>query len=192
MGDPLPLSRLIRQRRSIRAYADRPVEESKLSAIIEAARLAPSACNAQGWRFVVVDRKELIAEIVGKGMGAPVANAWAGQAPIIIAGCFHKNIITHRLAAGIKKIDYSLLDMGIAGEHMVLQAEELGLGTCWIGWFKARTVRKILEIPRNVNVVFLLSVGYPADGQSRERKRLSVPEIAFRNRYGSSFNSIVE
>lgn len=99
----------------------------------------------------------------------------------------HLNFITHRLGAAIKGIEYWLLDMGIAVEHLVLRATELGLGTCWIGWFNERWIRKILEIPRNIKIVALVTLGYPAeDLKLKEQQRLSLEEILFFDKYGKS------
>jgi len=179
---------IIKTRRSIRQYSDRPVEDEKIKQIVEAARLAPSSSNSQCWRFIVVKDKNIKKQIVEKGLGGMIIpNEWAKTAPVIIVACAHLNFITHRLGAAIKGIEYWLLDMGIAVEHLVLRATELGLGTCWIGWFNERWIRKILKIPRNIRIVALVTLGYPAeDLKLKEQQRLSLKEILFFNKYGKS------
>jgi nitroreductase len=175
---------LVRQRYSCRAYSSVPVAREKLELIIEAARLAPSACNFQGWRFVVADDPQVRDELARKGMGGVVPNVWAAAAPVIIAGCFAKKILsTNWLGSKLKGIDYGQLDMGIAGEHIALMAAALGLGTCWIGWFNQKAVKKILGVPRAVEVVFLMTLGYPAEASQREKARKSRDEIFTYNRY---------
>ena len=81
----------------------------------------------------------------------------------------------------IQGIHYYFIDIGIAGEHLILQAHELGLGTCWIGWFNPRRVRKFLKIPRNYKIVSLISVGYPAEEKSEVTNRLPLEKIAWFN-----------
>jgi nitroreductase len=161
------------------------VEREKVELMIEAARLAPSACNLQGWRFVVADTPEVRNKLVQKGLGGIVPNAWAVTAPVIIVGCYEKDLLTHRLGASIKGIDYAQVDMGIAGEHLALMAAALGLGTCWIGWFDQKAVKKALAIPRSVDVVFLMTVGYPAEGPVPEKNRKARENIMSYGRYRS-------
>jgi len=179
---------IIRARRSIRHYSDSPVEEEKIKKIIEAARLAPSSSNSQCWRFIVVKDKHVKEQLVEKGLsGKIVPGQWAKTAPVIIVACAQLSFMTHRLGAAVKNIEYRLLDMGIAVEHLVLRATELGLGTCWIGWFNERWIRKILKIPRSIKIVALVTLGYPVeDLKLKEKKRLSLEEILFFDKYGKS------
>ncbi|MDI6839849.1 MAG: nitroreductase family protein [bacterium] len=179
---------IIKKRRSVRSYLDKPVEDDKIEQIIEAARLAPSACNSQCWRFVVVKDKDIKDQITKNALGGiVVSNAWAKTAPIIIVACADLSFITHRVGAGIKGIEYHLLDMGIAVEHLVLMATELGLGTCWIGWFNERAVRNILKIPRGTKVVALITLGYPEEElKEHEKERLGIEKILYWDKYGNS------
>lgn len=181
---------LIKKRRSVRNYLDKPVEDEKIEKIIEAARLAPSACNTQCWRFVIVKDKDIREQVIEKGLGGIVVpNRWAKTAPVIIVACADLNFMTHKVGAGVKGINYYLLDMGIAVEHLVLMAAELGLGTCWIGWFNERQVRNIVKIPRTIKIVALITLGYPKDGlEEHEKKRLDVKDILYWNKYGNHKN----
>ncbi len=155
------LDQLIDQRRSVRAYKDIPVEREKLTMILEAARKAPSACNAQPWRIAAVTQSELRAEILKKGMGAVVPNRWAGTAAVIIVVCSERSLLTHHLAERVQGVQYHLIDIGIAMEHMALKAAELDLGTCYIGWFNEKPIKKILSLPSSWKVECLLTLGYP-------------------------------
>jgi nitroreductase len=177
----------IGSRYSVRGYHDRPVGREKILEIVEAARLAPSTSNVQPWRFIVVEDPTLRDAVVEKGMGIVVPNRWAKEAPVIIVICAHLDWIVHRLGARAAGLQYYLLDIGIAGEHMALAATEMGLGTCWIGWFRAEAIKKILNIPRGWKVVALLTLGYPKEGGVQTpRNRLGLDEILFFNRLGGS------
>jgi len=175
----------IARRYSVRDYQDKAVEREKILQIVEAARLAPSTSNVQPWRFIVVEDPRLRDVLVEKGMGMAIPNRWAKEAPVIIVICAHLDWIVHRLGARVADLQYYLLDIGIAGEHMVLAATELGLGTCWIGWFRAKAIRKILNIPRGWKVVALLTLGYPREEDAAKvRTRLGFDDILFFNRLG--------
>ena len=101
---------------------------------------------------------------------------WLQQAPVIVIICAAENIVTHKLAPLLSKVRYPLIDIGIAGEHFVLAAEAQGLGTCWIGWFREKKVRKIAGIPRGLKILSLLSLGYP-DGKPEQPDKLSVEQL---------------
>jgi nitroreductase len=158
------------------------VDKEIISAIIDAGRVSPSACNAQPGRFVAVTEKELINEIVKDGLGGAVPNKWAASAPVIIVGCAQLNILTHRIGEAVKGIQYHQIDLGISMEHMVLKATEMGLGTCWIGWFKERKIKKILNIPKGWRVIALLTLGYPQEESTGQTPRLGLEEILYFNR----------
>ena len=173
---------IIKKRRSVREYIDKPVEVEKIRDIIEAVKFAPSSCNSQCWRFVVTNG-EVKEQITKQGIGGIiVANRWAKTAPVIIVAGADLSLVTHRIGAKIKDIDWYLLDMGIAIEHLVLRATELGLGTCWIGWFNEPAIRKILKIPRSIKIVALLALGYPKEELEEHKKvRLDINKILYWN-----------
>jgi nitroreductase len=175
----------MKKRRSVRDYTDKPVEEEKIRDVVEAARIAPSSCNSQCWRFVVA-RGETRDEIVKKGLGGlAIPNRWVKTAPVIIVACADLNLLTHKIGARIKGIEYHMLDMGIAIEHLVLRATELGFGTCWIGWFNDREIHRILKIPGGVKIVTLLSLGYPKEALKEHKKqRLATEKMLFWGKYG--------
>lgn len=158
----------IRRRCSVRSYLDRPVEEGKLNNILEAARLAPSASNRQEWRFVVVQDKEARQRI----MKAAKNQSFVAEAPVVIACCAETD--NHVMSCG--QLCYPI-DVAIAIEHMALQAVEEGLGTCCIGAFYEDQVKEILSIPRDIRVVELLTLGYPARPCRAHKNRLALSEI---------------
>lgn len=174
---------LVRRRRSVRVYEDRPVEREKIITCVEAARLAPSAENVEPWRFVIIDDPELkerVAKEAFSGIYRPTR--WAARAPVLVAVLAKLDILANRLGAQVQGTNYYLIDIGIAGEHFVLQAQELGLGTCWIGWFNEKKARKALGIPRSYRLVCFISLGYPAKRTPKPKKRRTLEEILFFNR----------
>jgi nitroreductase len=167
---------LVMRRRSVRSYRPDPVPRDMIETCVEAARYAPSASNTQGWRFIVTEgelKKRLVKEALG---GIVVPNRFAEGAPVIVALAMRLDVVTHRLGAGVKRIEYHLIDAGIAGEHFVLRAAELGLGTCWIGWFDKKAAKRLLEIPSRWDLPALIAVGFPA-GSPGPKDRLPASEI---------------
>jgi nitroreductase len=184
-----PFQKLVQERRSIRRYIERPVEREKILVCLEAARLAPSADNAQPWRFLVLDDADLKQRFCDEVFsGIYSISKFAKKAPVLIMILARLNIIAHRVGKQIQNIHFHLLDIGIAGEHIVLQAEELGLGTCWIGWFNTRKARKVLKIPRGYKIVSLLSMGYYEQKPSKLKKRKELDEVVWFNEIGRKMN----
>jgi nitroreductase len=145
----------ISNRRSIRAYGDRPVEEEKLRRVLEAGRLAPSAKNRQDWKFIVVRDPETRRKLAQAAKG----QRFVEQAPVVLVGCGTEP--TYVMPCG--QPAYSV-DLSIAFSFMMLEATELGLGTCWLGAFSEEEVKKILDVPPEMRVVAIMPLGYPAEG----------------------------
>jgi len=164
----------IARRVSCRAYKADPVPDEHVRQTLEAARLAPSACNRQPWRFAVVRCFETRRRIVEEGFLPGIKMTWALDAPIHVVIGMERSFVTHRLAASVSGVDYPWVDIGIAGEHLVLAATELDLGTCWIGWIKPRIVARIVDWPSSVKPVVVITVGYPRDP---EQAPLVLPEL---------------
>ncbi len=161
---------LVKQRRSIRKYKSDKIPEKQLEYVIEAARLAPSWGNRQPWKFIIVTDQMLKKKITMRD--------WAAEAPIVIVG-----IADPKLSGTRSDKHYYLLDMGIAMEHMILAAAELGLGTCWIGGqFNEDAIREILKIPSQYRVVALTPLGYP-DEKPSPKERKDAKEIIIYERW---------
>jgi nitroreductase len=174
---------LIRIRQSDRSYSDRAVEKDKLERIIEAGRMAPSACNAQPWKFIVVDDPELLSQLAVAASAKLLGmNSFVGQAPLQIVVVREKANMSSRIGATVKNKDYSLIDIGIASENICLQSTAEGLGSCMIGWFDEKMVRKILHIPASKRVELIITIGYPAK-EHRDKKRKPPEEIYSTNKY---------
>lgn len=159
-GPELAVVNVIARRVSCRAYRTTPIPEVHLQQILETARLAPSACNLQPWRFAAVRNPDLRRRIVEEGFLPGIKMTWAIDAPVHVVIGMERSLVTHRLAASVSGVDYPWVDIGIAGEHLVLAATELGLGTCWIGWIRPRVVARLVGWPRAVKPVVVLTVGY--------------------------------
>ena len=157
----------ILERRSIRKYVkDKKIPEEMLQKLLEAARLAPSGRNKQEWSLVIVEDPEIKQELV------PACNNqnFVGNASIVIAGVVNPSW---------KWCD---VDLTIAFEHIVLEAVELGLGTCWIGAFEEDKVKKVLNIPGKLRVTILLTVGFPAE-KPKPRPKKPLEQLIHINKF---------
>jgi nitroreductase len=168
----------------VRRFQARPVEREKLHQCLEAAQLAPSAENVQPWRFCIVDDPATKERLVKHAFsGIYRVTRWAEKAPALIVIFAQLDIMANRLGRQITGIHYYFIDIGIAGEHFVLQAQELGLATCWIGWFLPRGAKKALHVPASYRPIAMLAIGYPQQNRQRVRKRKQLNEIHFYNEF---------
>lgn len=170
---------LVKKRESTRSYAPKPVSREHIDLCLEAARLAPSACNSQPWSFIVVDDEAQKNEIVDKTMSKLYTlNKFVKEAPVLIVVITEHSVYSARMGGAFRNVKYNLIDIGIACDHLTLQAAELGLGTCWLGWFHEKEMKKILGLPKSTKIDVVLSLGYPAeDAEPRPKKRKSLDEI---------------
>ena len=165
---------LIAGRQSDRKYLDIPVEREKIERILEAGRISPSACNAQPWKFIVVDKAELKTKIAKAAAAKLIGmNVFINQAPMLIVIVREKPNFSSKVGATIKNKDYSRIDIGIAAENICLQAEAEGLGSCMVGWFDEPLLKKLLSIPGSKRVELIITIGYSRSEQ-REKKRKPV------------------
>jgi nitroreductase len=164
----------IRNRRSIRSYTDKPVEEEKLQKVLEAARLSPSAVNFQPWSFVVVKDKTSKMHLA-----KAYPPAWFNQAPLIIVVCANPQTAWLRRDGE----EFWKVDAAIATQSMILVATELGLGTCWICAFDEKKTKSALGIPENIRVVAMTPLGYPAEQKEPVSERKSLDEIVHRDKW---------
>jgi nitroreductase len=170
----------IRSRFSVRDYDPRPIEKEKLDLILESARLAPSASNSQPWHFYVVKNKEKIAALGGKmPLGSEsMINGFLAEAPVVVVATAGPIDLFHKVMGAIVNKKWYLVDVGIAVEHMALTAWDLGIGSCWIGWFDEQRVKKTLGIKDKEEVIALLTLGYPGkEIGPRPKVRKAMDEI---------------
>ncbi len=174
---------LIKKRQSDRAYETRPVEPEKIERILEAARLAPSACNAQPWKFIVVDDPELKNQIADATSAKLLGmNHWTKQVPVHIVIVEESANFSSNVGSFVKRRHFPIMDIGIAASHICLQAAHEGLGTCMIGWFDETKVKKILQIPRSKRPQLIITLGYPASA-TRKKMRKGKEQIISKNKY---------
>ncbi len=174
---------LVVQRESTRKYLDKPVEQEKIETIMEACRLAPSACNSQPWRFVVAADPQVKDQLAAASYGPLLRfNKFAREAPVIVAIIAEKPNWLSRIGGNVKDKDFYLMDIGIVAEHFCLQAADLGLGSCMLGWFDEPAARKILNVPDSKRILLLITLGYPAK-ENRRKIRKSSEELWSMNSY---------
>ncbi len=208
----MDVSEAIKKRRSIRKFKPDPIPEEKIRLLLESARLAPSGTNTQPWRFVVIkdnDTKKKLQE-------AAHNQRHIGRAPVIIVCCADlkafkefpervdeliesgalpertREIFIPYLSKGMDTVTKDALmvaaaaNVAIAVEHIVLQAVEIGLGTCWVRWYEDNKVKEILDIPEHVEVMALLPIGVPDEDPSR-RPRLELDQLVNGEKYGEGY-----
>jgi nitroreductase len=169
---------LVRKRRSTRKYLQKALPREIIDQCLEAAHLAPSACNAQPWYFIVVDDEKVkneLADIAFSGIYA--TNTFAKKAPVLIVVLTNQSNYIAKMGSFFRNIKYSLIDIGIACDHLTLQAEELGVGTCWLGWFNEKGVKKFLNLPKSTKIDVMIGMGYPEKVFEKKKKRKSLEEI---------------
>lgn len=200
----MELNQAIQDRRSIRKYRDIPVPQSAVEAMIDAARLAPSGANSQPWRFVVIrseeKRRALREGTVRFAADAPLVIACCvdldsyrdidklGQQMYLhgmydgvdnSTKVYDEFVRTEKPLEASALRSYCMFNSAFAVENMVLRAHDLGLGTCIVAMFNQQVVRELLEIPNNLVVTMLISVGYPAE-EPGPRPRMALQEVLFK------------
>lgn len=170
---------LCESRCSLRKYDPaRPVPRDIIDRCLEAARLAPSACNSQPWSFVVVDEPDKRDALAKAAFGGAYAmNRFARDAPVLIVCVTERSLYAARLGGFFRGMQYNLIDVGVACEHICLQAAEEGVGTCWLGWFNEKAVIKTLALPARTRVDVVLSMGYAAKAADRKKRRKDLDAI---------------
>lgn len=167
---------MVKKRQSVRAYSAQPVEREKIDRCLEAARLAPSACNAQPWSFIVVD-DPVLRESIAREAVAIDFNKFAVQAPLFIVVVAERPNLRSQIGGMVKKIPYYLMDIGMAVENLCLQAVEEDLGTCILGWFNEKALKKRLGIGLGQRISLVITLGYPAEETIRAKNRKAFTEI---------------
>ena len=182
----MEFSELLKIRQSVRQYQQRPVARALLDKLVEAVRLAPSASNAQPWKLIIVDEPELRTRVAQATFSKTVTfNRFAPEAPVIAVFVTEKSGFITQVGALLKKRQFSLIDIGIAAAHFCLQAAELGLGTCILGWFDEKRIKRLLRIPGGRRIGLLVTLGYAAEGYPlREKSRKGTDLMSAFNSYG--------
>ncbi|MBQ8423146.1 MAG: nitroreductase family protein [Coprobacter sp.] len=175
---------LVAARQSDRRFdAERPVEPEKLARILEAARLAPSACNSQPWRFIVIDDVDVKNRVADAAANRVLGmNHFTKQAPVHIVVVEVAGNVTSTMGGWVKDKNFRHIDIGIAAAHIALAAADEGLGSCIVGWFNEAGVRKVLGIPAGKRVLLDVVIGYSCDPH-REKSRKPIDKTVTHNKY---------
>ena len=173
------------QRQSVRGYSERQVEPEKLARCLEAARMAPSACNAQPWKFVVVNDPQLKDQVAGYTTSGPLVpmNHFTRQAPLLVVIVRESPNLTSRIGTTLKDKPYTLMDIGIVALQFCLQATAEGLGSCILGWFNEKKVKEALQIPKSKRAELIITLGYPSSLNLRPKIRKNLNDICCYNQY---------
>lgn len=173
----MPIDAIV-NRRSVRHYIKDDIPEESLKEILEAGRLAPSACNKQNWKFIVVDDK-----LLKKELALACRNQegyymkFVEDASVLIIGCATNTCL--KMVCGDPTYP---IDIAIALDHMSLQASAMGLGSCWIGAFYPDEIKRIIGIPEYVKIIILMTIGIP-EKEYKHTKRKPLSEIICFNKY---------
>ena len=171
----MDLIEAIKTRRSIRRYKETPVPEELLKTVLNAARLAPSANNAQPWRIIVVTDEDVKLKLAAGANN----QKFIAQAPIILVACGLPDEAFQTVGGYMSS---HVMDVSIALDHLTLVAHSVGLGTCWIAWFKEDKVREALGVPEDVRVVAMTPLGYPDEAPERPPRK-NLEELVLHERY---------
>ncbi len=183
---PMDFLEFVSTRQSDRAFdPERPVEKEKIERIVEAARLAPSACNAQPWHLIVVDDPGLKNKVADATSARALGmNHFTKQAPVHIVLVEEKVNLTSGVGGWVKQKDYAQMDLGVIAAHIALATHAEGLGSCILGWFNEPRMREVLSIPDSKRVWLDIAIGYSIQ-PLRMKKRKPLEEIVSYNCYKS-------
>ncbi|PWM23719.1 MAG: NAD(P)H nitroreductase [Oscillospiraceae bacterium] len=178
------LLELVQSRQSCRSFdPSRPVEREKLTACLQAACLAPSACNSQPWRYIAVDEPDRLPQLAAclqeTGM-----NRFTGDARAFVVVVEGRQNLPARMGSSMNNQPFSGLDIGLSVGHLILSATDLGLGSCVIGWFNERKLKMLLGIPKTRRIRLVICLGYakPED-PLREKNRRDFDETVSFNHF---------
>ena len=179
----IDLKTIIQKRQSCRNFAGGTVSREAIDTCLEAACLAPSACNAQPWRFVVVDDPQHVAK-VSKYVQDSGMNRFAEGCSAFVVIVEGSQNLPARVGSGLKNQKYSSIDIGIATAHFVLAATEQDIATCILGWFNEWGLKTLLNIPKMRRIRLVIAMGTAApDDPLRNKVRKPAKEVISYNRY---------
>lgn len=162
---------LAQARQSDRAFVPgKRIEHETLERILEAARLAPSACNGQPWHFTVITDETLLPQ-VGSATAGLGMNKFVKDASALVLITHEGTNITSRLGSGIKDKDFPIMDIGIASAYITLAAEDEGIGSCILGWFDEKKIKELVGIPSRKRLMLIVALGYAAKPKRKKVRK---------------------
>lgn len=168
---------LIKKRQSCRNFSDVIVDKELLINCIEAARIAPSACNSQPWSFIVVNENKEVVKSVARCTQSMGMNKFTNDVPAFIIVCEENANMTANIGNLIKKQQYAQGDVGIAVATICYAATDLGLSTCVLGWFDEKKLKEKLKLPNKKKIRLVIAMGYAKNKVLRDKKRKSIEKI---------------
>ncbi|GHU73604.1 NAD(P)H nitroreductase [Clostridia bacterium] len=171
-----PFMELCGQRQSCRSFSDQPISHETLLRVVEAARLAPSGCNSQPWKFILVESPDKVAQIApcGQVMGI---NGFLKDVKAILLICETPAKLMAQLAGIVDGQYFAKGDIGGAAATACFAATEQGLGSCIIGLFDRPKIREILDLPDTAQIAYFIALGYPKNTAVRAKSRKSLDEL---------------
>lgn len=170
---------LVKSRQSDRAFEPgRKIEREVLERVLDAGRLAPSACNGQPWHFTVVTEDALLADVAKATSGLGM-NKFVKDASALVLVTQEPTNISSRIGAGIKDKDFPVMDIGIATAYITLAAEDEGLGSCILGWFDEKSIKELVSIPKNRRLMLVIALGYAAKPKRNKVRKEREKVISF-------------
>ena len=170
---------LAQARQSDRSYEPgRIIEREVLDRILEAGRLAPSACNGQPWHFTAVTEPELLQQ-VAKATSSIGLNKFVKDSAALVLITLEPTNITSRLGSGIKDKDFPMMDLGIASAYMTLAAESEGIGSCILGWFDEKKIKELVGIPKSKRLMLIVTLGYAAKPKRKKVRKEWAKVVSF-------------
>lgn len=162
---------LAQARQSDRSFEPgRTIDSDVLNRIVEAGRLAPSACNGQPWHFTVITDSELLPQ-VGKATSSLGINRFVKDSSALILITHEPTNITSRFGCGIKDKDFPMMDLGIASAYITLAAEDEGVGSCILGWFDEKKIKQLVGIPEKKRLMLIVALGYAAKPKRKKIRK---------------------
>ena len=175
---------LANNRQSERSFTSQEVSRKDLLKCLQAAQLAPSACNSQPWKFIVLDNPQIVKQAAAAIADNPMGiNKFADTAPVLVAVVEEEAALMPKIQGKVPSNRWAQFDLGSATEHFCLQAAELGLGTCIMGAFNEEKLKEVLKIPQERNIFVMLAVGHPAGNGIRTKARKELNAIHCFNQY---------
>lgn len=170
---------LAQSRQSDRAYQPgRTIGRDVLERILEAGRLAPSACNGQPWHFTVITEPSLLGE-VAKATSSLGLNRFVKDSAALVLITLEPTNITSRFGSGIKDKDFPIMDLGIAASYITLAAEDEGVGSCILGWFDEKKIKELAGIPQAKRLMLVISLGYTIKPKRKKIRKAKEKVISF-------------
>ena len=162
---------LAQARQSDRSFEPgRKIDREVLERIIEAGRIAPSACNGQPWHFTVVTSDELLPQ-VARATSSLGMNKFVKDASALVLITHESTNITSKLGCGIKDKDFPMMDLGIASAYITLAAEDEGIGSCILGWFDEKKIKQLTGMPEKKRLMLIVALGYAAKPKRKKVRK---------------------